>query len=179
MKNTTSQSNRFNLLGRTFCRAQWLPAIAIASGIVFNSGLALPERAVAAPEPSPGNQATVQAISGRSIPLPSPALHLPDTVSEAVLKDALTRSAQRTRTTPEYGATRGASPVSNSQFKIVEVKERIWRDGCLELPAERATCPMILVPGWQVTVESGRHHWVYHTDLTGSDLGLDRMRSDF
>ena len=187
MKNVTSQSNRFSLLGRELCQTRWLSAIAIASSIAFNSGFAVPEQAIAAPEPSLGNQApiqapiqaTVQAINGRSTPLPSPALHLPDTVAEAVLEDALTRSAQRTETLPEYGVTRGASPVSTPQLKIVEARERIWRDGCLELPAERATCPMILVPGWQVTVESGQNRWVYHTDLTGGDLGLDRTRSDF
>ena len=80
---------------------------------------------------------------------------LPDSVAKAVLQDVQMRSH-----------------LSVKQWHIVKVEPHNWPDGCLGLASPGTFCTQIVVPGWQVTVESGKHRFVYRTNNSGSLVKL-------
>jgi hypothetical protein len=83
--------------------------------------------------------------------------NLPDSVAKAVLQDAQTRSH-----------------LSVKQLRIVNAEPRNWSDGCLGLASPGTFCTQIVVPGWQVTVESGQQSFVYRTNNSGSLIKLEQ-----
>lgn len=83
--------------------------------------------------------------------------NLPDSVAKAVLQDAQMRSH-----------------LSAKQWHIVKVEPRNWPDGCLGLASPGTFCTQIVVPGWQVTVESRKHRFVYRTNNSGSLVKLEQ-----
>ena len=85
------------------------------------------------------------------------ASNLPDSVAKAVLQDAQMRSH-----------------LSVKQWRIVNAEPRNWPDGCLGLASPGTFCTQIVVPGWQVTVESGQKNFVYRTNNSGSLVKLEQ-----
>jgi hypothetical protein len=83
--------------------------------------------------------------------------NLPDSVAKAVLQDAQMRSR-----------------LSVKQWRIVNTEPRNWPDGCLGLAPPGTFCTQIVVPGWQVTVESGQKSFVYRTNNSGSLVKLEQ-----
>ncbi|BDA75608.1 hypothetical protein CAL7716_097740 [Calothrix sp. PCC 7716] len=82
---------------------------------------------------------------------------LPETVSNAVLKDASKRAGQ-----------------SNDKLKIIASESRTWRDGCLGLAEPGSICTQVLVPGWEVKVSNAESQtWVYRTNKSGNLVKLD------
>lgn len=85
---------------------------------------------------------------------------LPRSVNRAVLQDA----SQRTGLRP-------------NQLRIVQSERREWSDGCLGLGRPDFGCMAVIVPGWQVIVESGQQRLVYRTNESGSQVVLDEQAS--
>jgi hypothetical protein len=83
--------------------------------------------------------------------------NLPDSVANAVLQDAQMRSH-----------------LSVKQLRIVNAEPHNWPDGCLGLASPDTFCTQIVVPGWQVTVESGKQRFVYRTNNSGSLVKLEQ-----
>jgi hypothetical protein len=82
---------------------------------------------------------------------------LPDSVANAVLQDAQRRSQL---------------PVK--ELRIVKSEQRNWPDGCLGLAPPGTFCTQIVVPGWQVTVESGQQSFIYRSNNSGSLVKLEK-----
>ncbi len=85
---------------------------------------------------------------------------LPISVANAVFKDAASRSG-----------------LPHSALRIVDSKSQTWPDGCLGLSEPGMLCTLALVPGWQVKIASGRDHWVYRTNQSGSLVRFDQSAS--
>ena len=60
-----------------------------------------------------------------------------------------------------------------SKLKITEYSRQTWTDGCLGLGKLDQLCLQALVEGWRVVVSDGRQAWVYRTDSTGRNIGLE------
>lgn len=80
---------------------------------------------------------------------------LPRSVAVAIYKDLSRRE--------------GSLP---NKINIVEYKEAIWNNGCLELSQPGELCTQAIVPGWQVVVSNGKENWVYHSNKNGRMLRL-------
>lgn len=82
--------------------------------------------------------------------------NLPDAVARAVLQEAFRHSGQ-----------------SGLRLQIIRAVRKDWPDGCLGLGETDMGCTAVVVPGWEVTVASGRRDFVYRTDTSGSQVKLD------
>ncbi|KJH70732.1 hypothetical protein [Aliterella atlantica] len=69
--------------------------------------------------------------------------------------------------------------VSTSQVEVVRAQRRNWSDSCLGLGRLDYQCAAEIVPGWLVTVESGRDRLVYRTGDMDSAIVLDEAASSF
>jgi hypothetical protein len=61
-----------------------------------------------------------------------------------------------------------------SALRIVHAQPQTWSDNCLELHDAETVCTQVPVPGWHVTVASGKQSWVYHTNASGSVIKMER-----
>lgn len=61
-----------------------------------------------------------------------------------------------------------------SAFYIVEAEQLTWRDRCLGLAESSLSCTPASVPGWRLTVGSGKQRWFYRTDEAGSVVILEQ-----
>ena len=82
--------------------------------------------------------------------------NLPDSVSDAVLRDAARRSN-----------------LSISQLRIVQAEKRDWPNGCLGIIEPGRSCAAMVVSGWRVRVEGGRQTFVYRTNESGSVVKVE------
>lgn len=57
-------------------------------------------------------------------------------------------------------------------LEVVDITEETWPDGCLGLAEDGEMCAQVLVPGWEITIESEEQRWVYRTNETGTVLRL-------
>jgi hypothetical protein len=87
--------------------------------------------------------------------------NLPNSVADAVLRDAARRSGL-----PTY------------QLRVVESQRRTWPDGCLGLGGPADICLAGRVEGWRVVVASGERRWIYHTDESGSRIAFNPEGSE-
>lgn len=81
---------------------------------------------------------------------------LPGSVANAVIQDLSRREG-----------------IPASKLKITEYSRQTWTDGCLGLGKLNQLCLQALVEGWRVVVSDGRGVWVYRTDSTGRNVGLE------
>ncbi|MBE9224998.1 hypothetical protein IQ264_06055 [Phormidium sp. LEGE 05292] len=81
---------------------------------------------------------------------------LSESVADAVVKDLSKRSG-----------------LPKSELKIVDAQQLILSDRCLISKNSNFLCVESEIPGWQITVASGKKRWVYHTNKSGSMLKLD------
>jgi hypothetical protein len=86
---------------------------------------------------------------------------LPESVKSRVIRDAAQRLQQ---------------PVSN--FFIMQVQQKTWKDGCLELRDANTICSQVLVPGYRVIVGTKGQSLVYHTNKSGSVIKLNTKASE-
>jgi hypothetical protein len=86
---------------------------------------------------------------------------LPLAVKSAVIRNASQRLGQ---------------PVSN--FFIMQVQQKTWKDGCLELRDANTVCSQVLVPGYRVIVGTKGQSLVYHTNKSGSVIKLNTKASE-
>jgi hypothetical protein len=100
--------------------------------------------------------------SGSSLRLENqrPSVILPSPVAQAVMAQVSRRS--------------GLDP---KFLKLTTAERRTWSDSCLGLGGTNLLCTEVLVPGWQVAVESERQRWIYRTDLSGNQVVLDPAAS--
>lgn len=82
--------------------------------------------------------------------------NLPDSVSDAVLRDAARRSN-----------------LSISQLRIVQAEKRDWPNACLGIIEPGRSCAAMVVSGWRVRVEGGRQTFVYRTNESGSVVKVE------
>ncbi|MFB2975099.1 hypothetical protein [Microseira sp. BLCC-F43] len=61
-----------------------------------------------------------------------------------------------------------------SAIYIVEAQRLTWRDRCLGLAESGLSCTPASVPGWRLTVASGKQRWFYRTDAAGSVIILEQ-----
>lgn len=87
---------------------------------------------------------------------------LPASVADAVSRDAARRLN-----------------VSVSQVEVVRAQRRNWSDSCLGLGRLDYQCTRMDVPGWLVTVTSGKQRLVYRTGDISSAIVLDEAASSF
>ncbi|MGB3637427.1 MAG: hypothetical protein WBA39_07610 [Rivularia sp. (in: cyanobacteria)] len=104
--------------------------------------------------------------NGRNLRLASGNLgdsgsQLPLEVKSRVIRDAAQRLGQ---------------PVSN--FFIMQVQQKTWKDGCLELRDANTICSQVLVPGYRVIVGTKGQSLVYHTNKSGSVIKLNTKASE-
>ncbi|WP_200817608.1 hypothetical protein [Calothrix rhizosoleniae] len=100
-------------------------------------------------------------LANANIPTNQQTVNLPKTVKDAVL----TTAAKRLNLPP-------------SELIIMQVKQRTWRDGCLELADENQFCTTALVPGWRIIVGAKEQTLVYHLNQTGSIIKLNQQASE-
>ena len=98
--------------------------------------------------------APTQTSSGNEVKLPSS------------LKNAVFQAASRRLNLPI------------SQLNIVQVKQRTWNNGCLNLPRPDEGCTQAIVNGWKVVVGAVDQTLVYHTNASGSELRLNEKKSE-
>lgn len=60
-----------------------------------------------------------------------------------------------------------------SVLQIVEARQLTWLNSCLNIDRSDVSCSKVLVPGWQITVASGKKRWVYFTNTSGSLVKLN------
>jgi len=75
---------------------------------------------------------------------------LPEWVADAVVKDLSERSG-----------------LPKSELKIVDAQQLILSDRCLISKRSNFLCVESQIPGWQITVASGKKRWVYRTNKSG------------
>lgn len=81
---------------------------------------------------------------------------LSESVADAVVKDLSKRSG-----------------LPKSELKIVDAQQLMLSDRCLISKNSNLLCVESQIPGWQITVASGKKRWVYRTNKSGSMLKLD------
>lgn len=81
---------------------------------------------------------------------------LPTQVQSAVLEDAARRTSQTV-----------------AALRIIEVQQKTWSDGCLELARPDELCTQVVTRGWRIVVTDGQNTWTYHTNALGSLVKLD------
>jgi hypothetical protein len=86
---------------------------------------------------------------------------LPQSISNAVLRDASSRLRQPT-----------------NRLNIIQSQERTWKDGCLEIADPNQVCTSVLVPGWRVVVGAVDQSLVYHTNRTGTVIRWNERASE-
>ena len=67
--------------------------------------------------------------------------------------------------------------VSVSQLQVTEAEPKVW-NGCFGIAEPDAVCTEIAILGWRAVVEGATQRWVYHTDMTGSDIRLNDRESE-
>lgn len=82
--------------------------------------------------------------------------NLPDSVSDAVLRDAARRSN-----------------LSISQLRIIQAEKRDWPNACLGIIEPGRSCAAMVVSGWRVRVQGGQQTFVYRTNESGSVVKVE------
>ncbi|BAZ49131.1 hypothetical protein NIES4103_17420 [Nostoc sp. NIES-4103] len=77
----------------------------------------------------------------------NPVANLPQSIVDQVLADASSRARIK---------------IAVSAKNIIEAKQVVWSNGCLDLAGN--VCTLAEVPGWRVTVAIDQQKFVYHTD---------------
>ena len=124
----------------------------LASLILLSSGVAV----IAAPDASP---------SPATLSIESPLLQVQP--SRSVPRLLVTRKvrrdlAQRLNVKPEA-------------ITVIAVSSETWPDQCLGLARPFERCKGGEVSGWRIQVSSAQQQWMYHTDRTGSQLGIEPL----
>jgi len=65
------------------------------------------------------------------------------------------------------------SGLPESELTIVDAQQLTWSDRCLGVNESENFCTIAQVPGWQITVTSGKKRWVYRTNASGSVIKLN------
>jgi hypothetical protein len=86
-------------------------------------------------------------------------VRLPSAVSGAVLQAAAQQSG-----------------INSARLKIVQ-SSQIVTDRCLGLPSPIELCSAESLQAWRVTVADGKQQWVFHSNLTGSDVRWNQQAS--
>lgn len=59
-----------------------------------------------------------------------------------------------------------------STVRLISMVEVVWRDGCLDLARPDEMCTLALVPGYRIVLEAGGRQYLFHTDLSGSQVRM-------
>lgn len=57
-----------------------------------------------------------------------------------------------------------------SSLEVVSVQATSWSDACLGLPQDGENCGLGFTPGFRITVAFGGRSYVFHTNLSGSNI---------
>ncbi len=60
--------------------------------------------------------------------------------------------------------------VPASSLEVVSVQAASWSDACLGLPQDGENCGLGFTPGFRITVAFGGSSYVFHTNLSGSNI---------
>jgi len=62
--------------------------------------------------------------------------------------------------------------LEQSQVAIASLEKHTWKDNCLEITLEGATCSKKQIPGFKVVFQVGENQYTYHMDESGDILRL-------
>lgn len=62
--------------------------------------------------------------------------------------------------------------LGQNQVAIASLEKRTWKDSCLEIALEGATCSKKQIPGYKVIFQVGEDQYTYHMDESGDILRL-------
>lgn len=106
--------------------------------------------------------------SGRSVRLANPYIltrnlpqNFPNYIEDAVLENASSRLNLPT-----------------SRLNVIQVQQRTWGNGCLNLSRPDESCTQALEKGWRVVVKAPDQTLVYHTNTTGSKIRFNKKESE-
>lgn len=133
-------------------QAQILTALVLSSILSVGGAIAVPEGATAAPANA------YSARPNKSLKQNTKNDRLPTSVASAVKRDA---------------AFKNRIPIKN--LEIIDYSQRIWRNGCLDLPTKNELCTQARVPGWRVILSDGSQNWTYHANSTGRYIRLAKQ----
>ncbi|GAA6620295.1 hypothetical protein [Scytonema sp. NUACC26] len=133
-------------------QARILTALVLSSILSVGGAIAVLEGATAAPLKISSTR------SSKSLKQNTKNKSLPTSVASAVKRDV---------------ASKNRIPIKN--LEISDYNERIWRNGCLDVPTQNEICTQARVPGWRVILSDGNQNWIYHTNSTGRYIRLAKQ----
>lgn len=97
------------------------------------------------PHAAPGSAIGSPIVQQPTRPsMPDRDMELPQPARSAILKDMA-----------------GRLVIPTAQLRITEIEADTF-DGCMSIAPLDATCTLIGLFGWRVTVQGGQHRWTYH-----------------
>ncbi|HEY9693448.1 MAG TPA: hypothetical protein V6D15_14660 [Oculatellaceae cyanobacterium] len=72
----------------------------------------------------------------------------------------------------------GRTGIPGGSLQIIKA-EKIYTNGCLNLPKLGEGCTKINMPAWEITLQAGAEKLVYRSDETGSRVRLNEATSSF
>jgi hypothetical protein len=130
-------------------QARIITALLLSGFLSIGSTFSVIQSARATPRQSfseTTNQVLKENIKTNSLPRP---------VANAILRDLSNKE-----------------PIQVRNLEIINYSQRIWRNGCLDLPNPDELCTQALVPGWRVVLSNGSQTWIYHTNNNGRFVRL-------
>jgi hypothetical protein len=120
---------------------------------------------------------TLCACNPRLIPLPDPTRIVPSPVSSPLI---VTPAAETDRIIALVVADLSArlSP-DPAQVRLVSIESVSWPDASLGCPQPGQSYAEIIVPGYRIILEVGRHEYPYHTDTRDNFILCPRGGSPF
>lgn len=67
-----------------------------------------------------------------------------------------------------------AAEAHAEELALTGAEPRVW-SGCLGIEAPGTMCTQVAIFGWRAVVSDGNRSWIYHTDMTGSDIRLNEQ----
>jgi hypothetical protein len=67
--------------------------------------------------------------------------------------------------------------VSADSIRLVSKEAVDWPDGCLGIQTPGMGCIMVITPGYRIVLDVNGTNYVIHTDLTGSNIALEKSSS--
>jgi hypothetical protein len=138
-----------HIVSRSIRLSAGLSAGLLASLMLLGSGTAAMAQSSSAPNTPPVESVTPQS---------KPTYTLSRLVSQRVRRDL----ARRLNVAP-------------STLTVIEATRETWPDQCLGLARPFVRCRGGEVSGWRVQVASAQQQWVYRSDRTGRQLGIEPL----
>lgn len=122
---------------------------------VFNDGSQCDDWAFLRGECGPGTK-----TPGAPALTPAPALATPSTSENQAVEAARLSLTNRLN-------------IALSDVKLATLERVTWNDTCLGLADPTEVCTQVETPGFKITLMVGSTNFIFHTDLTGTNIRLE------